>query len=109
MFDVKEAIILLKQYGTPVWTSALAGVKFSAWAGIGIGAVGFLAIAIFYLFIWPKLWEKTIKDMYDKSGPLAAAGIFTFLIALIATVLLVGGIHSLVSLDYQAYKLMLFK
>lgn len=108
MFDVKEAIILLKQYGTPVWASALAGLKFSAWAGIGIGAIGFLAVLVFWLAFWPKVWDK-IKDNYDKSGTLTLVGLGTFFVLLISLVLVVGGVHSLVSLDFQAYKLMLLK
>jgi hypothetical protein len=115
MQGVKEAIILLKQYGTPVFASAVAASKFAAWAGI----LGGIATAILWFVILKYLVLPYIQDVKaDKEKEIIAednrlgrgvAWGCAIILALFAITFSITGVYELVSLDYQAYKLMLFK
>jgi len=116
MQGVKEAILLLKQYGTPVFASALTAAKFTAWAGIiGGSVVAILAMVVLWLVL-PKLADEEAyvegnvhHQKVNNQGPrMVAWGVAGFVMAF-AICFAIGGVYDLVSLDYQAYKLMLFK
>ncbi len=114
MQGVKEAILLLKQYGTPVFASAVTAAKFTAWAGIVSGTLGVILSFVLLWWLLPKLKdveadkEKEIKAE-DNFGSRLGGWAFFISCALVALAFAIGGVYELVSLDYQAYKLMLFK
>ena len=99
--DVKEIIILLKQYGTPVWVSAMTGAKFTAWLGISAGVLGFIAILAYFLLLHKKWKEENngLTEVYIVIGG----------IALLAITFFMCGIYKLATLDYQVYKMILLK
>lgn len=100
MEGVKEAIILLKQYGTPVFASAIKGAKFMAFSKIG-GSVAMVLIALLGLkFLWKK---------FGEGDPQFLIGLVAGILILFSVILGIDGIYELVSLDYQAYKMMLLK
>ena len=114
MEGVKEAILLLKQYGTPVFASAVTAAKFSAWAGIIGGIITFILAFVILKWILPKIQdveedkEKEIEAEDNLGMRLVAYG-FAIFVAAVAMAFAIDGIYQLVSIDYQAYKLMLFK
>jgi len=114
MEGVKEAIILLKQYGTPVFASAVAGAKFTAWAGIIGGILGAALCFILLYYVLPHFKDVPADEENDKEAESmeverGVAWIITIVIALLSLSFAIGGVYELVSIDYQAYKMMLLK
>lgn len=114
MEGVKEAIMLLKQYGTPVFASAVAGAKFMAISWI----LGSIVAIVLCLICW-KYVPNVLKDVEEdlekdikaenNEGMRFGAQVCLILTIILALVFLFNGIYELVSIDYQAYKMMLFK
>lgn len=111
--NVDKAILLLKQWGTPVWMSALAGAKFVAVSKILIAALFIISSAWTVKILFNRFGLESDKDR-DKDD---LKNKDVRLIVLIVAIIVVGfcisfavdGIYELVSLDYQAYKMMLLK
>jgi hypothetical protein len=109
MQGVKEAIILLKQYGTPVFTSAVAGAKFSAWAGIIGGGLGALFLLIALLWFRGKVKKAKGTELQLKDDTVIMCHVITGMMIIMGIVFMINGFYELVSIDYQAYKMMLLK
>lgn len=97
--NVDKAILLLKQWGTPVFKSALAGAMFKAWAAIACSIFAAFLTLVLFKYIWPKA----------KGEPKVALAIITIIILVVSMCFLFEGVYQLLSLDYQVYKMMLLK
>ncbi len=93
--------------------SALAGAKFVAWSQI------LIAILVIGFSIWGARWITSdfdySKDAEKKSGEWKASEtklvvyVIAFFVIGLAISFIITGAYELVSLDYQAYKMMLLK
>lgn len=109
--DIDKAILLLKQWGTPVWASAMAGAKFLALSKIiiSITIIAFTVGAIVYL----RPWMRSRPETSDMNITKIQAKLIVFVVSITLLFFCIGfmidGFYGLTTLDYQAYKMMMLK
>lgn len=100
MLDIDKAILLLKQYGTPVWKGAMTAAKVSAVIKFSWSIILFVLAATILKLCWKETNDKDMK---------AIITIIVVALTGISIALGMDGLKEIFSLDFQAYKLMLFK
>ena len=110
--DIDKAIVLLKQYGTPVWKSAVAGVKFKAIASMSVSLIGLILLIICFRYVWNSIDEHE-GESTDSSWSRAELRVIMLIVfgglAILAGIWFFDGAYSLVALNHEAYKLMLLQ